>query len=284
MCGAMRRAMTTRIDAPSLHPSTAALEKTSPTKTTSALHELVIDTGAKFIKSVERFIADGSLVGEHNIFSPEVFPWSTMLEENWQVIRQELDQLMPYWDHLPSFHQISKDQWRLDADDQWKTFFFYAYGERADENCKRCPETVRLIESIPGMKTALFSILGPGKHIPSHRGPFKGVMRYMLGLRVPEPKERCRIQIGPDTVHWEEGKSLVFDDTYPHEVWNDTDGYRAVLFLDIVRPLKQPAKMLNAAMLEFIRLSPFVQGGIENYKAWERKLEEVCGPAGAPHD
>ena len=32
----------------------------------------------------------------------------------------------------------------------------------------------------------------------------------------------------------------IFDDTYEHEVWNDTDEERVVLFLDIVRPFEPP--------------------------------------------
>jgi len=123
------------------------------------------------------------------------------------------------------------------------------------------------------MKTAFFSILAPGKHIPAHRGPFKGVIRYHLGLLVPEPAERCRIRVGTEIRHWREGESLVFDDTYEHEVWNDTSGRRAVLFLDVVRPLRFPASTFNDLILALIKRSPFVQDGVQNYKAWEEKLE-----------
>ena len=38
------------------------------------------------------------------------------------------------------------------------------------------------------MKLAFFSILAPGKHIPEHRGSLKGVIRYHLALKVPEPR------------------------------------------------------------------------------------------------
>ena len=60
--------------------------------------------------------------------------------------------------------------------------------EKAEENCARCPETVRVLKSIPGMKSAMFSILAPRKHIPEHRGMYKGVLRYHLGLIVPGRK------------------------------------------------------------------------------------------------
>ena len=35
------------------------------------------------------------------------------------------------------------------------------------------------------MKSAFFSILAPGKHIPKHYGKHKGIIRYHLALKVP---------------------------------------------------------------------------------------------------
>jgi len=189
-------------------------------------------------------------------------------------MRQELEVVLERRDELPSFHEISRGQSRI-SDDRWKTFFLYAYGFKADGNCRRCPETTRIVEAIPGMKTAFFSILAPGKHIPAHRGPYRGVIRYHLGLRVPEPRDHCRIRVGDEIRHWEEGKSLVFDDTYEHEVRNDTPGTRVVLFVDFVRPLRFPASSLNRLLLKLIGWSPYVQDGVENYKRWERRFDEM---------
>ena len=72
-------------------------------------------------------------------------------------------------------------------------------------------------------------------------------MRYHLALKVPEPREQCRIRVGDEIVTWEEGRSLIFDDTYEHEVWNDTDDERVVLFLDVVRPLRFPMNVVNGS-------------------------------------
>jgi beta-hydroxylase len=129
------------------------------------------------------------------------------------------------------------------------------------------------------MKTAFFSILSAGKHIPPHRGPYKGVIRAHLGLIVPEPRERCRIQVGDQFAHWEEGKVMVFDDCYPHQVWNDTAGIRVVLFLDIVRPLRFPVNLLNAFILKLIAWSPFIRDAETNYRRWEKEFDR---PAPAP--
>ena len=52
-----------------------------------------------------------------------------------------------------------------------------------------------------------------------------------MALKVPEPAEDAGIDVGGEVAHWQEGKSLVFDDTYQHFAWNDTDGIRVVLFV-----------------------------------------------------
>jgi beta-hydroxylase len=124
------------------------------------------------------------------------------------------------------------------------------------------------MRAIPGMKTAMFSILAAGKHIPPHRGPYKGVLRYHLGLIVPQPAEACRIRVGDEVRHWTEGGSLVFDDTYDHEVWNDTGGQRVVLFVDVVRPLTGAAAQLNRALLWLIARSPLVRDARRRQQRW----------------
>lgn len=255
-------------------------EASGVSRVNNRIYRLTVAVGARIIPQIERVIAWGSRIGNPAFFEPERFSWVAPLEANWSVIRRELDAMLEFREALPSFQDISTDQRVLTTDDRWKTLFFYAYGIKADGNCARCPETVRLVEAVPGMKTAFFSIISAGKHIPAHRGPFKGVVRYHLGLLVPEPRERCRIRVGTEIRHWEEGRSLVFDDTYEHEVWNDTDGQRAVLFLDVVRPLRFPANLLNQLILFLIAHSPFVKDGVQNYKAWEEKLDAVVNARG----
>ncbi|MBD3883360.1 aspartyl/asparaginyl beta-hydroxylase domain-containing protein [Phormidium tenue FACHB-886] len=228
-----------------------------------------------WIKKIEALVPKYSKVGDSVFFSKEQFPWAETLEANWQVIRQELDRVMEHADALPNFQDISPRQGKIANDNLWKTYFFCAFGFRAKANCDRCPETTRLISQIPGMKVAFFSILAPGKHIPEHRGKHKGLIRYHLGLKVPEPKENCRIRVADQFAHWEEGKSLIFDDTFYHEVWNETDGYRVVLFLDIARPLRFPLNLVNWLVNTLISASPIVQVAKGNHDNWEKQFEQM---------
>ncbi len=235
---------------------------------------LYLKLGRKLLDQVDAFIARNSLVGDPAFFDVADFDWVKPLEANWQTIRAELDQVMLGHQSMPSIQDVSEDQKHITQDDQWKTYFLYGYGYSMPEHCRQCPETTKLIEAVPGMSTAFFSILSPGKHINAHRGPYKGVIRYHLGLIVPEPREQCRIRVGSGFASWQEGKSIMFDDTNQHEVWNDTDGIRVVLFLDVERPMRFPASLVNKAAFTLIKLSPFVQRArykIINWTALQKK-------------
>jgi aspartyl/asparaginyl beta-hydroxylase (cupin superfamily) len=187
--------------------------------------------------------------GHRTFFESEEFPWVADVESEWMTIRKELEPLMLQREKIPNFQDYSEGQRALTQDDQWKTFFLYAFGNVEKENCSRVPETVRILDKIPGMNTAMFSILGPGKHIPPHRGPYKGVLRFHLGLIIPKPEGSCRIRVGNDVRAWKEGKSLIFDDSHEHEVWNDSDSYRVVLFVNFVRPTVFPFSAVNQSIL-----------------------------------
>ncbi|NJN87696.1 MAG: aspartyl/asparaginyl beta-hydroxylase domain-containing protein [Leptolyngbyaceae cyanobacterium SL_7_1] len=227
------------------------------------------------VKRIEASVPNHSLVGESVFFEVDQFPWAHDLEANWKVIREELDAILPFADKLPNFDDISPRQKRIAGDNLWKTYFFYAFGFKAKKNCEQCPQTVELLQKIPGLKVAFFSILAPGKHIPRHRGKHKGIIRYHLGLKVPEPRSHCRIQVDDQIAYWQEGKSLIFDDTYYHEVWNDTNDYRVVLFLDIARPLKFPLSLVNWTVNNLIAISPIVQVAKGNQQNWEKQFENL---------
>ncbi len=236
--------------------------------------EWTIAVGERLLAPVERFIGRRSLVGDATFFPLDRFPWVTYVEEHWTEIREELERVLDDHAALPSFQEISKDQIEITDDDRWKTFFLYGFGFKAKLGVEMCPRTAALMEQIPGMKTAMFSILSPRKHILDHRGPYKGVLRYHLGLIVPREAENCRIRVGEDIRHWEEGKSMIFDDTFNHEVWNDTDETRVVLFVDVMRPLPFPESAINRLIVAAIRFSPFVLDAKRNQEAWEKRYLE----------
>jgi len=236
--------------------------------------ELTVAVGEHILAPLERFIGARSLVGDATFFPLERFPWVAHVERNWTVIREELERVLEDREALPNFQDISKDQIEITDDDRWKTYFLYGYGFEAKLGVEMCPRTAALMREIPGMTTAMFSILSPRKHILDHRGPYKGVLRYHLGLIVPRDAESCRIRVGEDFRHWREGRSMIFDDTFNHEVWNDTDETRVVLFVDVLRPLPPPWAQINKAIVKAIGYSPFVLDAKRNQEAWEARYRE----------
>ena len=225
-----------------------------------------IKVGRKLLTQIDAVIVRNSLVPNDEFFDASRFDWVKPLEANWHLIRAELDSVMRHHGRLPDLQQISEDQKHITQDSLWKIFYFYGYGCRSDENCARCPETTRLIEAVPAMRTAFFSILSPGKHINAHRGPYKGVLRYHLGLMVPKSAQRCEIRVGSRYSGWQEGRSIMFDDTFSHEVWNDSDEMRVVLFMDVDRPMRFWGRLMNRIAFTLIKLSPVVQRAHRNVK------------------
>jgi beta-hydroxylase len=233
--------------------------------------EFTIAAGEKLLMPIERWVGRRSLVGDEAFLPLERFPWVEQVEANVEVIRQEVEAVLADREALPSFQEISKDQVAITNDDRWKTFFLYGYGFTADLCVELCPKTAEIMRQIPGLTTAMFSILSPRKHILAHRGPYKGVLRYHLGLIVPQQKEQCRIRVGDEIRHWEQGRSMIFDDTFDHEVWNDTDETRVVLFVDVLRPLPFPESLINKLIVKAIGISPFVLDAKRNQRAWEAR-------------
>lgn len=238
-------------------------------------HKLTKDLGGKALWTLEKLIAKTSKVPNTPYFNSDLFDWTEELEKHQPVIRKELDGILEHLEQIPNFQQISADQKSITQDDKWKTYFLYGFGYKAEQNCERCPETTRLIEEIPGMKTAFFSILAPGKHIPEHRGLYKGFIRYHLGVKIPQPSSQCGIKVDGETRHWQEGESLIFDDTYLHEAWNNSNEIRVVLFMDILRPLKFPGDIINDVLLYLIKRSSYIQDAKKNQEAWEERFESV---------
>ena len=211
-------------------------------------------------------------LGNPCIYDSAAFPWAANIERDWRAIRGELDRVLVRKSELPNVQEITIDAAAISGDAGWKIFPLIAYGVRSQPNIGLCPQTWRIVQRIPGLTTAMFSILEPGKRIPPHRGPYNGVLRLHLGLLVPEPSERTAIRIGQEQRHWQEGRVLIFDDAYTHEAWNESGQPRAVLFVDFMKPLRFPANLLNRLLLRLAVYTPFLREGGDNLRRWERRF------------
>ena len=226
----------------------------------------------KLVSWIERLNLSCAKLGNPPVYDNATFPWAAEVEREWHLIRAELDQLLLRQKDLPSFHDISTDVSTISQDAGWKTFFLTGYGLTSEKNTKQCPQTWRIVQKIPGLQTAMFSIFEPGKHLPAHRGPYNGVLRFHLGLKVPNHPDRIAIRVDRQICNWQEGKALIFDDAFEHEAWNHSDETRVVLFVDFNKPLRFPANLINAALLRIAIFTPFIKEGADNHNEWEKKF------------
>ena len=199
-------------------------------------------------------------VMRHNtgIVSMDAFPNNYILKNNYEAIRQEALAIYDNYE-LPSFNEVNSVFDRI-SNDKWKVFVLKWYDDPLEQNChQRCPITCSLLTQLPEVRCAMFSILLPGMHIPAHNGPFTGCLRYHLALSVPKDRDNCFIRVDKTKYHWKEGDDVLFDDTFEHEVYNDTNEIRIVLFADVVRPLSPPFSWLNNTLTNNAGFASFVK-------------------------
>ena len=165
---------------------------------------------------LDRLIASCSLVATSPVLDVRDFPWTALLRENWRAIREETE--------------AARQHLVLD-------------GRAVHETLSRCPVTASLVHQIPGLVNATVSTLAAGAHVPAHRGATKGLITCHLGLAVPRDGD-VRMALDNRVLRWAEGETLVFDDSYAHECWNEAGGPRTVLHLQFRRPLRQPARWI----------------------------------------
>uniref|UniRef100_A0A9J7YNT4 Un-named hu7910 n=1 Tax=Cyprinus carpio carpio TaxID=630221 RepID=A0A9J7YNT4_CYPCA len=80
----------------------------------------------------------------------------------------------------------------------------------------------------------LFSVMQAGTHVWPHTGPTNCRLRMHLGLVIPS--KGCRIRCTNQTREWEEGKVLIFDDSFEHEVWQEAESFRLIFIVDVWHP------------------------------------------------
>jgi aspartyl/asparaginyl beta-hydroxylase (cupin superfamily) len=222
----------------------------------------------------DRLIASSSLVSNAPVLDMRDFAWTAVLRANWRTIRDEAIEVALRGATAPSLATISPDHRAIAEVDKWRSFFLWGYSFPIEENLERCPKTAAIVAQIPGLNSAFFSILAPGTHIPAHRGVTKGLVTCHLGLIVPRDGD-VRMRVGSRVVRWAEGETLVFDDTYDHEVWNETSGTRVVLLVQFERPLRNPGKWVSDAFLKRVRRSAFVQEARDNIHTWNRAIRQM---------
>lgn len=164
------------------------------------------------------------------------FPNLKLLDDNWQVIRDEATQLLQAG-QVKASSQYNDIGFNSFFKSGWKRFYLKWYDDSHPSAKTLCPKTVELLRQIPEVKAAMFTELPPGSRLVRHRDPYAGSLRYHLGLATPNA-EGCFIDVDGERYAWRDGASVMFDETYIHYAENTTQQNRLILFCDIERPLK----------------------------------------------
>ncbi len=144
----------------------------------------------------------------------------------------------------------------------WDWHSYVLNGIQQPKFAEACPKTVGILTEIQDtlfyqdVSTSsdrynpfgftFFSTLHGKSYIKPHTGPMNLRLRIHLPLIVPKntkpdafsskPQTKCGIRVGNQIRSWKEGKAVVLDDSYEHEVWNETNDFRVILLIDVWHP------------------------------------------------
>ena len=139
------------------------------------------------------------------------------------------------------------------------------------------PFLVSILKQLPEVQSCVISVLEPGIQIPIHVGYYKGILRYMLPTHIPNDKKNVYLCVNGIKYHWAEGDGVLWDDTFPHKVNNNTNEIRVLLYMDVVRPLDEPIAWFNSVNRKIIKLatgSSIVQNEIKRTEKQIRVTHE----------
>jgi len=228
----------------SLEQAVARADPAGPAAALRLAHSLDMLKGERQVYQQQPSVLYYPYLAQRQYFEREEFDWVPALEAATPAIREELVALVdegadfrPYVENDPD--RPHRDFHGLNENRDWTALYLWRDGKPVEANAARCPKTMAALEKVPlsriGSRTpaVLFSRLEPGAHIPPHTGMLNCRLICHLPLIVPNG---CWLRVGNETREWEEGKLLVFDDSFEHEARNPSGELRIVLLFDIWRP------------------------------------------------
>jgi len=188
-----------------------------------------------------------------SVFDTGSVPGLKKIKASYPIIRAEAEALLdsgalqrpPSVDE-PGYNTFEKGGWRM-YPLKWYTDKCGPAAVRA------CPNTCAVMDSIPAVRSAMFTVLPPGARLGRHHDPVASSLRYHLGLLTPNSDE-CALTLDGVSHAWRDGEDLLFDQTYLHSAVNRTDVIRVILFCDVEKtqlrsPIRHVAEAVNYALV-----------------------------------
>jgi len=225
--------------------------------------------------AVDRFLPSSAILGEGEDVSA-VAPWMTTVDSQLPRICEEASSVLNAIEALPRFGEVAKVGPGANLESQWRLYPFILMHRSLPPGLPT-PVTRQVVGQIPGLVNGFFSILSPGSKLHAHEGTSRLLMRCHVGLCIPRDNERCFFVVDGHKHVWKVGHKFLFDQTFEHYAVNDTEEYRAILILDVVRPeLPIPLRHLVSAVTYSLGFHREARHTLRNYRDMLGTLDKVA--------
>ena len=169
------------------------------------------------------------------LHDPAGFWFTSYLEERFPQIRDEILRVVDT--PADPVRPTLEDGW-LTRQGDWLQAHLFRDGQWQQGVCAQFPVTTAILREIPEVTTLspgviMISRLTPGTRIMAHCGSTNAVLRVHLPVKVPPG---VSIRVADEVLTWTEGKCLIFDDSFEHEVRHEGTQDRIVLIVDMPHP------------------------------------------------
>lgn len=233
----------------------------------SICHYLLIDLMINKQKNKQNILK--AEINNKIYFDNRKYKFLKNIKKNWKIIKKEAIQAMnnspkldisrtveewydskEYIDSIKNEHGWIKS-WSYDkkninddgsiGNQEWLNYGLLHFGEKFTKNIEQCPETFKLLDEIKEhINICGFSWMFGGCVIHPHKditGLNSGSLALHLGLLIPKPEKSCCIFIKDISDNYtyieeEEGKMFIFDATFEHYAYNQTNKDRLILYID----------------------------------------------------
>ena len=162
-------------------------------------------------------------------YNTKDYPFIAKIERGFEDIKSELLYNLEHHSQL-----FTGETENLHVGGEWTELRLKSSGYGFTELTKHFEKTMKHIRECGQDFTSIkFSAIQPGTHIRTHTGPSNERLRLHLTLM---HDGGARIRVGKEWHTWEEGKVIMFDDSWEHEVLHTGHTIRVVLIMDIWHP------------------------------------------------
>jgi beta-hydroxylase len=169
------------------------------------------------------------------IINNELYPIAQYLKSHYLNFLSEIRVLWdkPNDDLYGNFDKFDEVQFPPRS---WKKVVFKIWGIEYNSNVEKFNSIKILLDKFPSITSCFVARLGPKAKVLPHSGETDAIIRFHLALNIPKCENgECSIKIFGETFNWINGEVFGFNDAFIHEAWNNTDEFRYIIIVDVLR-------------------------------------------------